>query len=167
MLNLDIDGVFADMRSGVRKHLNAEYYDMSPSEAWSILDKVDNLFYHFQPYYGAKALFDELYDFEKLCGGVRILGSAPKPTGKLISAANDKIAWVRKYLSEDIEVVITDGWEDKLDYVNPGDILIDDTARNISAWCNKGGKGILHNPERPLRTVRQLWAMLNSWQGIN
>jgi 5'(3')-deoxyribonucleotidase len=46
---------------------------------------------------------------------------------------------------------------DKQNHCKVGDILIDDSAMNISQWCAKGGVGILHvSAERSLKELNAL-----------
>ena len=154
-LNLDLDGVFADFQAGFRKHLGFDYSD-DPKLAWSILDKVPHLFRDLQPLPGA------VLGFYKLVAQVgikncRVLTALPLPTNKLVTATVDKIYWVIYYLDSDIEVVCVPDWRHKKDFCVPGDILIDDSARNIEDWESAGGVGILHTSfESSLAQLKQL-----------
>lgn len=70
--------------------------------------------------------------------------------------AKDKRDWVSKYLSPSIQVICSSGWKDKVTYCNLGDILVDDSERNIRDWFNSGGVGILHRPHKVESTLYDL-----------
>ena len=94
-----------------------------------------------------------------------ILTSLPHPTDKLHTAREDKIDWVRKYLSPYIPVNTVVGGTEKAKYVRSrNDILIDDLERNISAWNKAGGTGIhfTNNAE----SIAQLDKFLDKTNGV-
>ena len=53
----------------------------------------------------------------------------------------DKRAWVRDRLGLDVDVIVVPR-EQKVDYCQPGDILLDDHAGTIAEWRDAGGVGI-------------------------
>ena len=53
----------------------------------------------------------------------------------------DKRAWVRDRLGLDVDVIVVPR-EQKVDYCQPGDILLDDHAGTIAEWREAGGVGI-------------------------
>lgn len=141
VINLDLDGVFADFDKLVSEIAGFAYHD-NPIAAWSRLDKVENLFLSIKPIPGAVEFFKEINKRASI--PVRILTALPRLTNKLITAPNDKRAWVAKYLCPSIQVICTDGWLDKKNYCEPKDILVDDMLRNIEEWRKVGGTGIHH-----------------------
>lgn len=140
IIYLDLDGVFADFRTTFDQIVGRPYTDDSKG-AWAKLDKVDNLFLNMKPLPYAKELFDEIQAF-----GVeaKILTALPFLTGKLKTAREDKVKWVRQHLSKDIEVICTDGWQGKREYAHYRAMLIDDSPRNVLDWKSCGGHGIIH-----------------------
>jgi hypothetical protein len=155
IINLDLDGVFADMESSVKSLAGFEY-NTDPKVAWSVVDKVDKFFYHLQPLAGAIDLFHTIQSRSRY--PIRILTALPLLTGKLITAERDKRAWVAKYLSPYIEVVCVNSWKYKRAYCREGDILVDDSSRNVADWVLAGGYGILHlnnNPENTLEDLKE------------
>lgn len=76
---------------------------------------------------------------------LRILSARPRPTGYLVSVAQDKRDWVKRVLAPDLQVITVDHGAAKAQFAAPGDILIDDLERNIRAWEAAGGIGILHH----------------------
>lgn len=154
ILNLDLDGVFADMESSVKELTGFEYF-INPKLAWNIIDKVDNFFFNLKPLEDAVDLFNYIYK-QSICP-IRILTALPEPTNKLITAERDKRAWVAKYLSDSVEVICVKNWTYKKTYCRNGDLLVDDSTRNVLDWISAGGQGILHWSENPWDTAYDLW----------
>lgn len=136
---LDLDGVFADFESAVRRHTGCDY---DPKSSWSKIDKVPHFYSELYPLSGAFKLFDTI--FKGSLYPVQILSSVPDPTGKLVTAREDKEYWVSRYLSRKIRVNLVQGWKMKALFAQPGDILVDDSYRNIEDWVACGGTGIHH-----------------------
>lgn len=143
IIYLDLDGVFADFKKRFKEIVHFDY-ETDPAGAWKRLDQVDHLFLTLEPFPGARWFFDKIIDTEVPC---KMLTACPRKTGKLVTAAEDKTEWVRKYLSANIEVICTDGWTGKAAYAHPDAILIDDMQRNIDAWQAAGGIGIQHTSQ--------------------
>ena len=77
--------------------------------------------------------------------------TAPVRESTMPKCKEDKIAWVREHLGDDIEIIV-DG--NKGSHANEGDILIDDREKNIAEWETAGGVGILHTSA--VDTVKKL-----------
>jgi hypothetical protein len=138
---LDLDGVFADFESAVRRYTTLNYSD-DPIKAWGMIDKVPNFFKRLYPLSGALRLFDTIYDGSTL--PVEMLTAMPDQTGLLHTVAYDKEYWCHKYLSQKIKVNTVQGWEQKALFAQPGCILVDDSFRNIQDWVACGGTGVHH-----------------------
>lgn len=150
---VDLDGVLADFYRFVRMTLGASYQSMPPATSWGHLDKVDHLFLHLDVLPDALELWRGLETY----GERAILSAAPLPTGKLATAREDKTKWVRQHVCQTSTVLIADKGELKAAWAYPGDILIDDQARNINAWTKAGGIGILHtSAQDTLATLQRL-----------
>lgn len=144
-INLDLDGVFVDFYSHALAILGRPYASMTGAQAWGILDKVPHLFRDIPPLHDAKELWEGVQAFAR-CEGAhpRVLSALPMLTNRLVTAPMDKLTWVRRDMDSNIPVLLVDGGLAKTLAVAPGDILIDDLARNINAWRAAGGIGILH-----------------------
>jgi 5'(3')-deoxyribonucleotidase len=146
---LDLDGVMANFDGGVDALFNQptkEFFaELGAFKAWAKLAEVDHLFLNLDPLPNYKTLFSHLkrlHDDGTI--NLEILTSLPIPSGKLVTAKADKIAWVKKYLDKDIKVNTVIGGAKKAKYIkSPTDVLIDDLPRNITAWKDAGGTGIL------------------------
>ena len=104
---------------------------------------------------GAKEMFDLISG--KYAGRCEILTGIPKPKRGIKDAGEDKTDWVHRLLSEDRPVHIVYK-EEKTQYCTGRDcILIDDLKRNIDAWNEMGGTGILHTS--PESTIDRLKSM--------
>lgn len=137
---LDLDGVVADFFGFARFLLGADYHSLPPELAWQQLGTVPNLYRNLPTLDGARDLFEML----SRLAPVSILSAMPLPTGYLRSAAADKRAWVAHHLSGAVQVITVCGWEQKALFAAPEDLLIDDSARNVAAWCDAGGPAIEH-----------------------
>lgn len=151
ILNLDLDGVFSDMAGSV-KNLTGFEYHTNPERAWDIVDKHYNFFLHLKPLEGSLKLFKFIRASSVYPS--RILTALPMLTNQLKSAERDKRVWVAEYLDTDIEVICVKNWSYKKDYCSAGDILVDDSVRNIIDWTEAGGIGVLHN--NPIDTLGRL-----------
>lgn len=134
MIYLDLDGVFADFWKEADK-LN---YSENPSKAWEQLDQIPNFFLTLELLPQAKELYDCIPKPNVF------LTALPELTRELITAPRDKREWVHKYLNPDVQVVCVASWKDKALFATKGDILIDDSIRNVNAWAQAGGTGIHH-----------------------
>lgn len=150
-LFLDLDGVFANFTKAFREHTGLEHYD-NPKKSWGILEKVDNLFLHLEPFPYAKDMFEEIKN--RSVYDIKFLTALPRLSKKLKTAPQDKVNWIREYLCLETPVICSNGWSDKKRYCSPGDILVDDMERNIVDWKTAGGVGILHTD--PANTISLL-----------
>ena len=148
-LYLDLDGVFADFESAVRR-LTGENY--CPKISWAKLEKVNHFYKTLYPLSGALRLYDTIKYQSTV--PVEILTSIPDPTGFLYQADWDKKRWVRHILDGEVKVNCVRGWEMKSLFTGPGNILVDDSWRNIKDWVACGGIGIHHTSN--WNTINQL-----------
>ena len=72
-----------------------------------------------------------------------ILSAIPKPHWGLVGTAEDKKAWIAKYLGEKVPVNIVYREEKKNFAKDRNCFLIDDLKKNIAEWNEYGGTGIL------------------------
>ena len=146
----DMDGVLADFERGVKEicglepiSQNAKNNDSQAEvDMWEAIRKVGNFYdcLGFMP--GAKEMFDTVYN--KYGDKCEILTGIPKPKRGIVSAGDDKKAWVKRLLSKDIMVNIVYR-EEKPKYCTGKDcVLIDDFEKNIKEWEAIGGTGILN-----------------------
>ena len=144
VIYFDMDGVLADFKGYLEKH-NIPYvpHDTKDKQAdaymWECIKGVERFYYQLEPMPGVLELFQELRR-EYRC---EILTAIPKPHWGLEGTAEDKKAWVAKYLGEDVAVNIVYR-EQKKDFAkHRGCVLVDDLKKNIEEWNVYGGTGIL------------------------
>lgn len=133
-LFIDLDGVLCDFESRVFKIFGKPPKEISPKVMWHKLASIDN-------FYGD---LDWMPDGRDLWTGVKHLNPTILtgiPMGNW--APKQKRYWCLRNLGQDVPV-ITCFAKEKQKFGHPGDILIDDTMRNIDAWKNMGGIGIHH-----------------------
>ena len=142
----DMDGVMADFARGVKELLHLEPLDQehSTSETDEVLFAAMREYPHFydalEPIPGSIEIFDEVYEiYGDRC---MILSGIPKPRRGIVTAAEDKNSWVKRYLPEGV-IVHTVSRAEKKNFVHDrNDILIDDFTKNIAEWESAGGTGI-------------------------
>ena len=133
------------------KHKNKAIDD----QMWERIKNIGDFYDRLDLMPGAKDLFDLVYNkYKDKC---EILTGIPKENRGIVSAESDKIKWVRRLLSKDIEVRIVYR-ENKPKFCNgPGCILIDDMTKNIKEWEDKGGTGIQNvNAYATIRRLMEL-----------
>jgi hypothetical protein len=143
---LDLDGVMVNFDKKLQEIFGTEYKNVSPDVLWSTLGDIPNLYLNLEPMPNYLTLFNFLKQLENN-GKIKleILTSLPYSTKMLVTSKQDKIAWVREHLDKDVVINTVVGGAKKAQFVkHPTDILIDDLERNIIAWQNSGGTGILH-----------------------
>lgn len=155
----DMDGVLADFDRaaagycGLPSLLPGQVRTGEQDELmWAAIKEVPHFYDRLEPMPGAVSMF------RKVCGSfpgkVEILTGIPKPKRGMTTCGEDKIAWTRRFLSEDIKVNLVYR-EQKKDYCKgPGYILIDDREETVKHWRSAGGTGILHvSPEKTLEEL--------------
>lgn len=130
ILALDLDGVFANFEQAVLDETGLVYGD-DPKAAWQKIDKIPCFFRKLQPLEGAWNFYREISHRVRKDVEVVFLTARPLMTGELVTCVEDKQWWVHKHLSPDALVYASDGWRDKLNALSPGDVLLDDSFRNI------------------------------------
>ena len=71
----------------------------------------------------------------------------------------DKNEWIKRYVDPTIPVTCTFTGTQKAAYAFEGNVLIDDREKNIKAWEDAGGIGILHTSAR--ETINALKSLRN------
>lgn len=151
----DLDGVFVDFYAVADRLLGRRFKDTSPAEAWAILDKVPGLYRNLPMLAEGRKLWTGLAPVRDR---LQVLSALPLPTGELVTASEDKRFWVRENLGPALPVNLVVGGVNKVKYLTPGAILIDDLPRNIELWRQAGGIGILHVDADS--TLAQLYAVM-------
>ena len=146
----DMDGVLADFERGVKEicglepiSQNAKNNDsQAENEMWETIRKTGHFYDYLELMPGAKEMFDAVYN--KYGDKCEILTGIPKPKRGIVTAGDDKKAWVKRLLSKDVKVNIVYR-EEKPQYCTGRDcVLIDDFKKNIKEWEAIGGTGILN-----------------------
>lgn len=151
---LDLDGVFADFFGVAARLLGRPYKEMPAAEAWAVLEKAPGLYRDLPMLAEGRKLWDALQPY---LPRLQVLSALPLPTGELETADVDKRFWVRHNMSATIPVHLVVGGVNKVKFVTPGAVLIDDLPRNIDLWRQAGGIGILHVDA--VSTMAQLHAL--------
>lgn len=153
---IDMDGVLVDFIKGVSemigKPLTADdkghtEYDERKQE---LTDK--RLFRNLPP----------MVDYHELIGYVKHTG-LPWEILTAAGAINrnivvyDKNEWIKQYVDPYVVVTCTYSGTQKAVFATKGNVLIDDRPKNIKAWEDAGGIGILHKSAK--HTIEELKKM--------
>lgn len=135
---LDMDGVLADF-NGRYKEIFGKDSDANSANDPNVGKLVGTDFF---------ATLDKLPDADKLVavcvylfGGYSICSSPLRGDGEN-SAVNKKL-WIKQHLTPQPDQIVITGKKDS--YAKGKNILIDDRPKNINAWRDRGGIGILYN----------------------
>jgi hypothetical protein len=142
---VDMDGVLADFDAWVWGQL--EKSTTTDGLMWKWLQRQDRAYYRFLPMKDAKQLWD--YVNQLAPGRVAILTGLPFKNS-MPEVEQDKKDWFTKYpdifgVGAPVDFNVGPYARDKYKHCRPGDILIDDNARNIVQWTNAGGFGVFHS----------------------
>lgn len=143
---IDMDGVLADFDGGLLEFLGIEPrpQEDQPEDyqirMWQAIRDYGHFYYDLKPMEGAIEAFIILY--EKYGDACEILTGCPKDERGIIHAREDKIKWVRKYLSEKIKINLVLSRDKQLFAKGKEYILIDDYNLNLSQWRAAGGTEI-------------------------
>lgn len=151
----DLDGVFVDFYQVANRLIGRPFKETAPADAWAVLEKVPGLYRDLPMLAEGRKLWAGLAPVRHR---LQVLSALPLPTGELETADEDKRFWVRENLSPELGVNLVVGGVNKVKYVTPGAILIDDLPRNIELWRKAGGIGILHVDAES--TLAQLFAVI-------
>ena len=158
----DMDGVLADFEKGIRElcHMepqpqNGKRDKRTDDLMWEAIGKIDRFYDRLDLMPGAKEMFDTVYG--KYGDRCEILTGIPREERGLVTAAEDKITWTCRLLSENIKVNAVCR-KHKINFcTGPEAVLIDDREKTIKEWQDKGGTAVLHtSPEETIRELEKL-----------
>lgn len=152
---LDLDGVMADFDAHFPETFGLDHKSLADDEMWAKINSHPSYFRDLPPCLGAIEFFRSIEFLQPI-----ILTACPRTN--YAHAAKQKREWVREHLSEKAMVLPVMGGHNKPLFMHePGDVLIDDFAKNIDAWDKAGGTGILHS--RFETTSSRLAALLRAY----
>ena len=144
----DMDGVLVDFDKGVKEILGLEpvkqeYHTKEfDDELFGRMKEEVNFYRNLDAIDDSVDFFNDLYD-RYGPEVVEVLTGIPNPKRGIDAAGDDKVAWVKKYLPEDVIVHLVQR-KDKKNYCKGKDyILIDDFSANTKEWEKAGGTAIL------------------------
>lgn len=132
----DSDGVFYDFNAHAYNFLGIHPKTVGDQKFWEVANQTEGFWETMPLIPGAVEFWEEIEHLSPT-----VITGAPK--GNFVAAANaKKAAWKRDFNHDDVIVCLSK--HKQLHMKNPGDILIDDTARNCRRWVDAGGIAILH-----------------------
>lgn len=136
---VDCDGVLADFDALAKQVLGTDprsFEEEHGSDAfWETIRSYPNFYRNLPVLEGALELMEYLEPYRPI-----ILTGSPSyiPEGHF-----DKQEWVKKVFGSK-QPVITCQSKNKSNFCWPGDVIIDDWPKHVSAWEDAGGHWILH-----------------------
>ncbi len=138
LVYLDLDGVMADFDAHFPAQFGLDHKSMADDAMWETINRHPTYFRDMPVCRGAKEFFDSVAWADPI-----ILTACPRTNYPEV--AKQKREWVREHLSTTCLILPVMGGRNKPLFMRgPGDILIDDFQKNIDAWEQSGGQGILH-----------------------
>jgi hypothetical protein len=153
-LYLDLDGVFADFDLAVFRHTGKWPHELDDKVMWERLDQIPGFYVDLPPCFGSAMLWEALGGY-----GPVFLSGVPMPHGHMVTAPQDKRAWVSCMFGEEVPLITCSSHE-KAAHCQPGDILVDDRDHYAQRWTDAGGRFVHHDMMDPLRTVRVVSRLL-------
>ena len=156
---VDMDGVLCDFLRGCESYLGHPLtnddkghteYDLRKQE---LTDK--RLFANLPPMVDMYDLLGYIKHCETTC---EILTAAGVVNRELV--VYDKNEWIKRYVDPGVVVTCTMSGSQKAAFAYEGSVLIDDRKKNIEAWENAGGIGILHTSAK--ETIEALKELRNN-----
>ena len=146
---IDMDGVLADFEKGIRELCHMEPQSQNGKRSvilddlmWEAIRKVDHFYGRLDLMPGAKEMFSRI---ESAYGDkCEILTGIPREERGIVTAAQDKIDWMKRVLSDSVVINVCYRAEKIEKCTGPDAILIDDLRKNIDEWTAAGGTGVLH-----------------------
>lgn len=149
-LYLDLDGVMADFDAHFPAVFGLDHRGMADDAMWTTINAHPSYFRDMPPCPGALDFFQEIAHLDPI-----VLTACPRTNYPHV--ARQKREWVREHLSDRITVLpVLGGYNKPLFMHAPKDILIDDFAKNVNAWRDAGGVGILHQNFDSTRSVLRM-----------
>lgn len=140
---LDLDGVMADFDTHFIDYFGVDPQSLDDGVMWKMINSYHDFYANLPLMQDALNLFNYLTSAGRPWSEVIILSACPRSNYK--NAAMQKRAWVRQHLSDSITIMPMMGGVNKAMFMHePGDILIDDMAKNCNAWEEVGGIAIVH-----------------------
>lgn len=134
---VDMDGVLADFDTHYEAVFGYRSDKLADNVDWSAVRGVKDFYLNIPPMPDMRELWEFVSQQVKK---PIILTGVPSSVAE---APDNKRAWVRKHLGDDVVVKCCPS-KDKSLFAAPGDILIDDWEKYRNLWISRGGRWITH-----------------------
>ncbi len=157
----DMDGVLADFDRGVRELCHREPLNQMTStpeedlKLWDAIRPIEHFYDLLEILPGSDLMLRSL--LKKYGDRCEILTGIPKPHKNIKNAGEDKKKWMARNFGPEIKVNVVFKEQKKERCNGAGCILIDDYPKNIEAWRELGGTGILFtDAESAIQELKEL-----------
>jgi hypothetical protein len=134
-LYVDMDGVLADFDRHYETVFGFRPCKLADNVDWGAVRAIAGFYQAIPPMADLDALWARIAPYKPI-----VLTGIPSSVEE---AADNKRAWVRKNLGDDVQVICCPS-KDKSLHAKPGDILIDDWEKYRHLWLKVGGRWITH-----------------------
>jgi hypothetical protein len=150
-LYLDLDGVMADFDAHFPSVFGLDHKSMADDAMWERINSHESYFLDMPPCPGAVEFFGDISFLKPI-----ILTACPK--SNYAHVAQQKRQWVHRHLCPSLTVLPVMGGRNKWLFMHqPGDLLIDDFAKNLVPWTKAGGVSLLHTDFATTSCELSLW----------
>jgi hypothetical protein len=147
-LFVDMDGVLADFDAHYKAVFGVLADKALDNVDWKAVRGVKDFYLHIPPMPDMRDLWSYIAQLRPI-----VLTGVP---ASVPEAPANKIGWVRRHLSDQVEVRCCLSKEKCL-HAAPGDVLIDDWEKYRGLWLAKGGRWITHtSAESSIRQLQEL-----------
>ena len=156
---VDLDGVMSDFDGFFLQEFGVETKDVTKKEMWKAINSYDRFFTKLPLMSGAISLYRQAINHLHLYNADEVIILTSAGTSNYAAVAEQKKAWVKEHLDENVLVICVKDGLDKASMVqNKGDILIDDWRLNCEAWEAAGGVAIKYeNATQAIHDLRELF----------
>lgn len=155
---LDMDGVLADFDKKTIELIGKRLRDFPTSkDGWDAINHVPEIYSLLEPMPDADELVAGVFQLQQLYRfNIGVLTAIPR-IGRIPDAKIHKRNWIEIYYPKLLrDFNIGPYAVDKQKHCRKGDVLIDDSEKNIPQWNDAGGYGILHtSAEKSLAELEQ------------
>jgi len=136
-LFVDLDGTLADFERHHEAVFGRRPCKIADNVDWAVVCAVKNFYLGIPPMPDMGALWARIEHYRPI-----VLTGIPS-AARVPEAAENKRAWVRRHLGDDVEVRCCRASQ-KCHHARHGDVLIDDWEKYRHLWIGAGGRWITH-----------------------
>lgn len=152
----DLDGVLVDFEGGFLQNFGFAHDSVSEGEMWKYITSHDRHWHDLPPMPDAMILWNFIKDLNPI-----ILTGCP--SSGYDAAVHGKREWCANFLGPHVPVITCRSRDKPQHMIAPGDILIDDLAKNKKRWDEANGITVLHSSAaNSIEQLKTIFEMTNA-----